>query len=338
MLLLVLSSIGEKAVRNSTKEFAQLTHLPIIPFTHLLDLMKGVKMKISYFPGCTLKTMAKNFEDSALASASSLGIEMVELQRWNCCGTVYSLTSDDLIHQLAPIRDLIRVEEQKDNRVVTLCSMCYNTLKRANKLVQEDKEKLDKLNDLMYREDVKYDGKVKVLHLLEILKNEIGFEQIARKVKIPLKGLKVAPYYGCLLLRPPEVGIDDPENPTILENLLESTGAEVIDYPYKTECCGSYNTVANVDLVVERAYNILRSAINQGAEAIVLSCPLCGFNLDNRQKEIKEKFSDFKNIPIFYFTQLLALSLGLDEKVCRFELNFVDPRPLLESKHLIGGV
>ena len=295
-------------------------------------------MKISYFPGCTLKTMAKNFEDSAIASLSFLGIEMVELPRWNCCGTVYSLTSDDLIHQVAPIRNLIRVKEARDTRVVALCSMCYHTLKRANKLVKEDQEKLDKLNNLMYREAVKYNGEVEVLHLLEILKNEVGFDQISKKVKMPLKGLKVAPYYGCLLLRPAEVGLDDPESPTILKDLLESVGAEAIDYPYETECCGSYHTVVNVNLVVERAHDILSSAISQKAEAIALSCPLCGFNLDHRQKEIKEKFPDFKSIPVFYFTQLLALSLGLDEKVCRFELNFIDPRPLLKSKHFIGGV
>lgn len=294
-------------------------------------------MKISYFPGCTLKTTAKNFEESALASLSFLGIDMVELPRWNCCGTVYSLTDDDLMHQIAPVRNLIRVKEQKDTRVVTLCSMCYNTLKRANNLVKEDEEKLNKLNDFMYRENVKYDGKVEVLHLLEVLKNEVGFSEIAKKVKRSLKGLRVANYYGCLLLRPPEVGLDDPEHPTILNDLLHSLGAEVIDYPYETECCGSYHTVVNVDLVVERAYDILNSAISQGAEAVVLSCPLCNFNLDNRQKEIKKKFPDFKGIPVFYFTQLLALSLGLDERVCRFELNFVNPYPLLKSKHLITG-
>jgi heterodisulfide reductase subunit B len=282
--------------------------------------------------------MAKNFEDSAIASLSFLGIEMVELPRWNCCGTVYSLTSDDLIHQVAPIRNLIRVKEARNTRVVALCSMCYHTLKRANKLVKEDQEKLDKLNNLMYREAVKYNGEVEVLHLLEILKNEVGFDQISKKVKMPLKGLKVAPYYGCLLLRPAEVGLDDPESPTILKDLLESVGAEAIDYPYETECCGSYHTVVNVNLVVERVHDILSSAISQKAEAIALSCPLCGFNLDHRQKEIKEKFPDFKSIPVFYFTQLLALSLGLDEKVCRFELNFIDPRPLLKSKHFIGGV
>lgn len=295
-------------------------------------------MKISYFPGCTLKTMAKNFEDSAIASLSFLGIEMVELPRWNCCGTVYSLTSDDLIHQVASIRNLIRVKEARDTRVVALCSMCYHTLKRANILVKEDKEKLDKLNNLMYEEDVKYNGEVEVLHLLEILKNEVGFDQVSNKVKMPLKGLKVAPYYGCLLLRPAAAGLDDPESPAILKDFLESVGAEAIDSPYETECCGSYHTVVNINLVVERAYDILSFAISQKAEAIVLSCPLCGFNLDHRQKEIKEKFPDFKSIPVFYFTQLLALSLGLDEKVCRFELNFIDPRPLLKNKHLIGEV
>jgi heterodisulfide reductase subunit B len=214
--------------------------------------------------------------------------------------------------------------------------MCYNTLKRANKLVKEDEEKLDKLNDFMYRENVKYDGKVEVLHLLEVFKNQVGFSQITKKVKIPLEGLKVATYYGCLLLRPPEVGLDDPEHPTILKDLLQSLGAKVIDYPYEAECCGSYHTVVNVNLVVERVYSILNWAIGQGAEAIVLSCPLCDFNLDNRQKEIKEKFFDFKGIAVFYFTQLLAISLGLDEKVCRFELNFVDPYPLLKSKCLIA--
>lgn len=294
-------------------------------------------MKISYFPGCTLKTTAKNFEESALASMSLLGIDMVELPRWSCCGTVYSLTSDDLMHQVASIRNLIRVEEQKNAKVATLCSMCYNTLKRANKLVREDEEKLSKLNDFMDRESVKYDGKVEVLHLLEILKNQVGFSKIAKKVKTPLKGLKVAPYYGCLLLRPPEIGLDDPENPTILEDFLQSIGAEAIDYPYRTECCGSYHTVVNVGLIVERAHEILNSAISQGAQAVVSSCPLCEFNLDNRQKEVKEKFADFKGIPVFYFTQLLALSLGLDEEVCGFKLNFVEPYPLLKSKHLMSG-
>ena len=135
-------------------------------------------MKISYYPGCTLKTTAKNFEDSAIAALMRLGVELTELPRWNCCGTVYSLASDDLIHKLAPIRNLIRVKEQKQSRVLTLCAMCYNTLKRANIFIREDSESRDKMNDFMYREEIDYEGDVEVLHLLEFLRDEIKFAEI----------------------------------------------------------------------------------------------------------------------------------------------------------------
>ena len=288
------------------------------------------KMKIPYYPGCTLKMNALNLEESALAVSKKLGIDMVELPRWNCCGTVYSLATDDLMHQVAPIRNLIRIQELGENKVVTLCSMCYNTLKRANLLVKDDEEKLTTLNEFMDREE-DYRGEVTVLHLLEILKDEIGFEKIEEKVKNPLHGLKVAPYYGCLLTRPKEVGLDDMEEPTILHLLLESLGAEVIDSPYKTECCGSYQTVNNKEAVVDRAYNILTSARQKGADAIALSCPLCDFNLDERQKDVEEKYHDFEKMPVFYFTQLMAIAFGLDEKVCRFDLNYVNPIPLLKD-------
>jgi len=149
-------------------------------------------MKISYYPGCTLKNTAKNFEISAIAAARQLGVEFVELPKWNCCGTVYSLTSDDLMHQLAPIRNLLRVEENGFDRVVTLCSMCYNTLKRANLMVNRSPENLKKINDFMYKEKTRYSGKVKVLHFLEILRDEIGLDEIRKHVKKPLKGLKFA--------------------------------------------------------------------------------------------------------------------------------------------------
>lgn len=294
-------------------------------------------MKISYFPGCTLKTTAKNFEDSALTSLKILGVDLVELPRWNCCGTVYSLATDDLMHHLAPVRDLIRVKEEGQGKVVTLCSMCYNTLKQANDLVKADPEKLEKINQFMYREEVKYDGSVEVIHLIEVLRDEVGWEALKKKVKRPLEGLRLAPYYGCLLVRPTQVALDDPEQPHLLEKLLEALGAEIIDYPYKTECCGSYHTITNVALVTERTHTILTSAYRSGAEAVAVSCPLCDFNLDSRQKEVEEKFSGFEKIPVFYFSQLLSLALGLGVEACRFDLNFVDPYALLQAKSLISG-
>ena len=165
-------------------------------------------MKIPYFPGCTLKTTAKNFETSALAAAAAMDIELVELPRWNCCGTVTSLTSDDLMHHLAPIRDLIRVEEMNRNgemedeyRLVALCSMCFNVLKRSNLRVKENPEELEKINNFMYLEE-EYHGKAEVIHFLELLR-DVGFEKVKERVKSTLTGLKVAPYqrqYGFVLL------------------------------------------------------------------------------------------------------------------------------------------
>lgn len=283
-------------------------------------------MKLLYYPGCTLKTTAKNFEDSAIAVFKELGIELKELNRWNCCGTVFSLTSDDLMHHLAPIRNLIRVREEGENKVVTFCSMCYNTLKRSNIRIKGNKEEIEKLNDFMYEEETKYDGNVEVLHALEILRNEVGFEKLTEKVKHPLNGLKVAPYYGCLLLRPDEVRIDNPENPSILENLINALGAKPIDFPYKNECCGAYLTVNHIDIVVDKAYTIIRYAKSMGADIIITSCPLCQFNLDRRQKEVKNKYPEFNELPIVYFTQLMAFAFGLPQETCRFDLNYISPQ------------
>ena len=292
-------------------------------------------MKISYYPGCTLKNNAKNFEDSALCSLKRLEVETVELERWNCCGTVFSLATDDLIHHVAPIRNLIRVKEANTNKFMTLCAMCFNTLKRANERVKSDPESLDKINKFMYREEVKYEGDVQVLHLLELLRDEIKFENIAKKVVKPLKNLKIANYYGCLLVRPKEIGLDDVENPTVLENLMTALGADAIDFPYKTECCASYQTVDKPENVADRTYHILTSAQSQGAELVSVSCPLCAFNLDYRQKETVQKYPEFKNIPILYFTQVMALALGCPEKDLRLDLHYIDPKPILREKGLL---
>jgi len=297
-------------------------------------------MKIPYFPGCTLKTTAKNFEISALAVAKSMDIELVELPRWNCCGTVTSLTSDDLMRHLAPIRNLIRVEEMNDNgdvkdeyRLVALCSMCFNVLKRSELRVKENPEELEKINDFMYLEKG-YNGKVKIIHFLELLRDS-GFDKVKDKVKVNLNGLKVAPYYGCLMLRPKEIGIDDPEDPTIQSDLLKALGAESIDSPCKTRCCGSYQTVRDRYAVSELTYDIINCARKEGAELVTTSCPLCLFNLADRQKEVIEKHPEFKPMPVLYFTQLMALAFGLDEKYYGFDQNYIDPRALLREKGLL---
>lgn len=292
-------------------------------------------MKLSYYPGCTLKNHAKNFEDSALCSLNHLGIEVEEIPRWNCCGTVFSLSTDDLMHHLAPIRNLIRVKESGSDSVMTLCSMCYHTLKATDQRMKSNPEDLKTINDFMYRESVKYQGDVKVLHLLEILRDEVKFENLAKKVEKPLKNLKTASYYGCLLVRPKELGFDDMENPVIMENLMAALGAGTIDFPYKTECCASYQTVDKPEIVADRTHSIITSARNMGADVMVVSCPLCAFNLDHRQKNTAQKYPEFKSMPVLYFTQLTALAFGCGEKDLGFDLHYVDPRPLLKQKKLL---
>lgn len=297
-------------------------------------------MKIAYYPGCTLKTSAQNFETSAIAASKVLGIEFEEIPTWNCCGTVYSLSSDDLLHQLAPIRNLIHVQDMGHKQVVSLCSMCYNTLHSANELVRNDTEKLETINAFLSQgvtgNENEYKTEVDVVHLLPILQQKEFWEKIPKLVKKSLGDMKVATYYGCTLTRPSEASIDENiEDPQILEYLLEMVGGKPIETIYKTECCGAYNTVNEPGIVVDRTYTIIKAAQKAGAEALILSCPLCDFNLDDRQKETAEKYTDFEKMPIFYFTQLLALALGVDEKECGFDQHYVDPYPLLKKYNLI---
>jgi len=282
-----------------------------------------------------LKTKAKNLEDPAIASMEVLGVKLEEIPRWNCCGAVYSLADDDLIHQVAPVRNLIRAKEQGSNELATLCAFCFNTLKRANLLMRGNAEKRNTINSFM-DEEIDYSGEVKVVHLLEVLRDEIGWETLAQKVKLPLRELKVAPYYGCTLLRPREIAIDSVEDPTILREFLAALGASPVDFPESTRCCGSYQIISSPDDISEYAWDILNSALSHGAEALVLTCPLCDYNLGQGQKELMKKRNEFKGVPLFYFTQLLALALGLDSQVCHFELNYGSPELLLREKDLLS--
>ena len=288
-------------------------------------------MKLSYLPGCTLKTKAQDLDLSTVAAMEALGVELEELPRWNCCGTVFTFADDDLMHQIAPVRNLIRAQEQGGDKLVTVCSFCFNTLKRANILVNENKDKLDTLNTFMDEEE-DYTGNINVVHLLEVLRDEVGWDQIAGKVQNPLKDLKVAAYYGCTLHRPKEAAIEPPNKPEALNDLITALGATPVDFPDMTTCCGSYQAVANPEIVVNRTREILTSARESGAEIIAVSCPLCECNLRENQKEL-----DDLRMPIIYFTQLLALALGVDPHIHQCEKNPADARPLLESKGLLAA-
>jgi len=221
-------------------------------------------------------------------------------------------------------------------RIITLCSMCFNTLKMSNLRMKKNREDLSKINEVMYLEKEDYKQDVEIVHFLEILR-DLKASEIQQRVKNPLPDLKVSPYYGCTLLRPKEVGIDDPEDPKIFENLLTNLGVTVINNPLKTRCCGSYQVVSDKDIVTSLVYDILNNAKKSGAELVVTSCPLCAFNLDRRQKEIVEIYPNFEQIPILYFTQIMAILFGLNEVTYGFEQNYVNPHKLLVRKELVSN-
>ncbi len=292
-------------------------------------------MEISYFPGCTLKTKAKNLENTALPLLNLFDVKAEELEKWYCCGVSFSQAKDNLMLQLAPIRILIRAKESGNKRLLTLCDMCYNTLQRAILFIKSDEENRKKINDFMDREETEFYGdEVEVIHLLSLLK-EIGLDEIKKKRTKEADDLKVAPYYGCMLLRPKEVAVDSSEDPSIMEEILASAGCKTVYYPFRTECCGSYQIVNEENIVKAQTRRIVTSASKNGADLIVLSCPLCHYNLDEVQKQIADEDENFKPVPVLYLTQLLGLTMGLDPGVNDFSAHYIDPRPVLEIKGLL---
>jgi heterodisulfide reductase subunit B len=283
-----------------------------------------------------MKSHAANFEGSLLYSMQHLGVEVQEIERWNCCGTVSSLVQDNAMRQVAPIRNLLRVQEANASRVMTACSMCYNTLKRANDRAKADPALLASMNGFMSDEPVNYEGKVEVVHTLQILRElKSNAGAISAKVVKPLNGLRVACYYGCLLTRPRSVAFDDVEEPVLLDELVTALGGKPVDFSQKTECCGAYQTVDKPEIVAGRTCQILTDAREQGADVVAVSCPLCAFNLDQRQEITHSLYPGFQGLPVVYFTQLMAIAFGCSEQVLKLDLHHNSPRPVLAAKGLL---
>lgn len=285
-------------------------------------------MQLAYYPGCTIKASARQHEQAALAVLRALGVELREMAEWNCCGVVHTLTSDNLIRHMAPMRIFARLQQQGEREVVTLCDMCFNTLARTNLLAQRQPEQISAISATTDGE-LRYDGEASVLHLLQLLRDRVGLAAIRARVRRPLHDLALYPYYGCKLLRPSVVGIDDPETPTLLRDLMQALGATVIEGPLQTQCCGAYQAVDQPGLVAERVTATAAQARAGGAEAIVLSCPLCHFNFDTQQPTAAAP------LPVFYYTQLIGLAFGLAPEELGLETHRIDLLPLLWQHHLV---
>ena len=264
-------------------------------------------MKYSYYPGCTLRTKAKDLDAYARASAKALGFELEEIENGQCCGGVYPLGSDEIATKLSSVRALNEAKE-KGQDLVTLCSACHHVIKRVNDDMRNVEDIRTRANNYMQL-DEPYAGETNVLHYLEVLRDRVGFDELKKKVVNPLKGRKIGAYYGCLLLRPSTVlAFDDPENPQIIEDFIRAIGAEPVVYPYRNECCGGYISLKEKEMSGRMSCNIVDSAAGAGAEMLITACPLCMYNLNK---------SGSGKIPVYYFTELLAEALGVKEEALK---------------------
>ncbi len=259
------------------------------------------KMILSYFPGCTLKNKARDLDEYARKSAEALGVTLEEIENWQCCGGVFTTAKDEIATKLSSVR-ILKAAAEKSQPLVTVCSACHNVVKQTNHAMKNDAEFAGKVNRYMAEEP--YAGETSVYHYLEMLRDLVGFDKIREAVKNPLKGKKIAAYYGCLLLRPGKVmAMDDVENPRIMEDFIRAIGAEPVVYAMRNECCGGYVTMESPSLAKKKSVAVSENAVAGGAEMMVTACPLCRYNLEKNGA----------TIPVVYFTELLAEALGVKE-------------------------
>ncbi len=285
-------------------------------------------MSYTFYPGCSLEGTAKDFNSSTKAVAAKVGLDMPEIEGWICCGSTAAHNTDPLLADALPALNL---QKAAGRTVAVACASCYSRLKMANHHIASDPAVRARVARTTGTD---YDGATPVLHLLEILGREMEADVAAAVVR-PLAGLKVACYYGCLLSRPPEVTqFDDVENPTLMDDLLETAGATVVDWPHKTECCGASFSITDPEIILDLTDRILEMARLAGADCIATACPLCELNLDMRQKDIAAKRGHRYDLPVFYFTQLLGIAMGASSKDLSLGSLFIDPMPLLRAKGL----
>ncbi len=267
-------------------------------------------MKLAYFPGCMIKGKGKQFDQPMVDSMAALGVELVDIRRYSCCGDAHKFVENDPKRHGPPLKNLVRAQDQGSKKLVTVCGICYNTSLQTAQFAKDHPGEIEILNTSIGKEsDYKVD--VQVVHFLEVLRDDVGWEAIAQKVKRPLAGLQAAAYYGCRLYHPAYVAREFQEKRTALWQLLKSIGGEPISFPDEAKCCESMHQKDDPKITLNRAEEIIHSASEKGAETIVASCPMCESALSIMQTKLKNK-EGFAEMPIIYFTQLLALALGFD--------------------------
>lgn len=285
-------------------------------------------MRYPYYPGCSNHASSKDYHQSALAVCQTLGVELKELQDWNCCGTTGVSTVDPMLSIMLSARNLALAEKEGTDLVVT-CNSCFSQLMRANDYYFSSRQIREKIADGLHAIGREYRGGVRVRHLLDVLVNDIGLETIQRKAVARLNNLRIVPYYGCLIGRP-ENEFEDPEFPTSMDRLLEAVGAKVVPFDRKAKCCGGALMTTKEDVALKLCEEILHEAESKQAALIAVACPMCQLNLDAYQSKINAKYFTNYQIPVLFFTQLVGIALGLSKTELALGKTFVPAEKIVK--------
>lgn len=278
-------------------------------------------MEYTYYPGCSLHSVHKPYDISCRAVFKALGINLIELDDWNCCGATFYMSIDEVTSIAVAARNLALAEKYNLD-LIAPCSSCFTILSKANRFMKNNEQLFASVNRVLNEVGLEYKLSVRVRHPLDVLINDIGFEIIKLKIKKSLNGLRIANYYGCQIVRPDKY-FDDRENPTSMDNLFEMLGAKSVYYPAKVKCCGGMLPTVKEEIASDLIFEILYRAVENNADLIVTTCPLCQMNLEAYQKKIESKFKEKISIPIYYFTQVLGVALGLNEEELAINKNFI---------------
>jgi len=285
-------------------------------------------MKYAYYPGCSAHSTARDMHESCLAVANVLGIELNEIPGWTCCGASAAHQTDRALAVSLSAANLLQVKQMGLPMVVN-CAACYNRAKAANAEVQHSPAMRQAVADSLGQP---YDGSVQVRHFVEVLVKEYGLAPLRKKISHTLRGLKVAAYYGCYLVRPPDAaGFDDPENPTIMESLIEVMGGTNVEWSGKVDCCGGMQNLTRTDITVRRSAAVIEMARAAGAQCIVVACPMCQASLDLRQADMEKLLGKKYDMPVLYITQLLGMALGISPRELGFDRLIVSPSAVLQA-------
>lgn len=285
-------------------------------------------MKYPYYPGCSLHSTAREYDISLKAVSDTLGIELKEIKKWICCGASAAHQTSSLLAIALPAKNLAEVEKENIEEVLVPCAACFARFKNAKYQLDKDPELLKEINDIISQT---FENKVKILHPLEILSNGMS-TKIKQSVKKDLSGFKVVCYYGCLLTRPPKImQFDTCEYPVSMDEILKNAGVHVLDWSFKTSCCGAALSLTKTEIILKLIDDIFENAKAVGADAIAVACPLCHSNLDMRQQEANKLFNRNHTIPIMYFTQVLGLALGLKPYELSLNTHLIETDELLSK-------